>query len=270
MADRNPDEQRQLALDVLRRLREAGFQAPWAGGCVRDQLLGARPTTLTWPPMPRLQRFAKSLGIAIRSKSAPPLAWWPSRDARGPGMVEVTTFRQDAEYSDGRHPDKVVFSTPEDDAQRRDFTINGLFFDPLTGQVIDFVGGQADLERGLVSPSATPGPASPKTSCGWSGLCESRPASVSRSMPTPRPRSRRWLARSRSLARNASPRKLRKMLVHERRADAVEHLRHTRLLAMLAPELLAVAQRWRRAGICRASRRRPALATHVVGIAGPE
>ena len=60
----------------------------------------------------------------------------------------MATFRQDATYSDGRHPDAVVFSTPEQDALRRDFTINGLFFDPVAEQVLDFVGGQDDLRPG--------------------------------------------------------------------------------------------------------------------------
>ena len=69
---------------------------------------------------------------------------------RGAGHVEVTTFRTDAAYTDGRHPAGVRFSTPQEDAQRRDFTINGLFFDPLAGKVHDYVGGQADLEKGVV------------------------------------------------------------------------------------------------------------------------
>jgi tRNA nucleotidyltransferase/poly(A) polymerase len=69
---------------------------------------------------------------------------------RGAGQVEVTTFRQDVSYSDGRHPDKITFSSPQEDAERRDFTINGMFFDPLEKRVVDFVGGQADVQRGIV------------------------------------------------------------------------------------------------------------------------
>ena len=64
---------------------------------------------------------------------------------QGPHWIEVATFRTDLSYSDGRHPDGVRFSTPEEDAQRRDFTINGMFFDPLENRVIDYVGGEADL-----------------------------------------------------------------------------------------------------------------------------
>ena len=72
------------------------------------------------------------------------------------GHVEVATFRQDAPYSDGRHPDRVTFCTAEEDARRRDFTINGLFFDPLEERVLDYVGGQDDLQRRLVRAIGDP------------------------------------------------------------------------------------------------------------------
>jgi poly(A) polymerase len=71
-------------------------------------------------------------------------------------MIEVATFRQDAEYSDGRHPDHVTFSSAREDAARRDFTINGMFFDPVERKVIDFVGGQEDLQRGLIRAIGSP------------------------------------------------------------------------------------------------------------------
>ena len=76
--------------------------------------------------------------------------------AQGPVTIEVATFRQDAGYSDGRHPDAVEFSTPEADALRRDFTINGLFYDPLEDRVIDYVGGQDDLARGIIRAIGDP------------------------------------------------------------------------------------------------------------------
>ena len=75
---------------------------------------------------------------------------------KGEGQIEVATFRQDAVYSDGRHPDSVRFSTPEHDAQRRDFTINGLFFDPIEERVIDFVNGQEDLQAGILRAIGDP------------------------------------------------------------------------------------------------------------------
>src|SRR5205085_12492447 len=70
--------------------------------------------------------------------------------------VEVATFRSDVSYSDGRHPDAVVFSSAKEDALRRDFTINGMFFDPLAGELIDYVGGKADLEARLVRAIGDP------------------------------------------------------------------------------------------------------------------
>jgi poly(A) polymerase len=74
----------------------------------------------------------------------------------GPLKVQVATFRSDVSYSDGRHPDRVVFSSPQDDAQRRDFTINGMFFDPLENKLIDYVGGQADLQARLLRAIGDP------------------------------------------------------------------------------------------------------------------
>ena len=75
---------------------------------------------------------------------------------RAAGQIEVATFRSDAAYSDGRHPDSVTFTTAEHDAQRRDFTINGLFFDPIAEQVVDYVDGQEDLRRGIIRAIGDP------------------------------------------------------------------------------------------------------------------
>ena len=75
---------------------------------------------------------------------------------RSAGQIEVATFRTDAAYSDGRHPDSVTFTTAEHDAQRRDFTINGLFFDPVANEVVDYVGGQHDLQRRIIRAIGDP------------------------------------------------------------------------------------------------------------------
>ncbi len=140
-----PDEQRRHALEVVRRLRAAGFDAYWAGGCVRDQLLGRTPkdydvATGATPEQVRAV-FGSRRTLAIGAAFGVITVLGP----KPAGMVEVTTFRQDAAYSDGRHPDSVAFSSAEVDASRRDFTVNGLFYDPVEQRVIDFVGGQADL-----------------------------------------------------------------------------------------------------------------------------
>src|SRR5205085_3731934 len=78
------------------------------------------------------------------------------RGARGPLKVQVATFRADAGYSDGRHPDAVVFASAREDALRRDFTINGMFFDPLEGRLLDFVGGQEDLRARVLRAIGEP------------------------------------------------------------------------------------------------------------------
>ena len=126
-------------------MRNAGFEAFWAGGCVRDQLLGRTPkdydvATNATPPQIR-EIFGRRRTLAIGASFGVITVIGP----KAAGMIEVATFRKDAAYSDGRHPDHVTFSSAREDAARRDFTINGLFFDPLEDRVIDYVGGQEDL-----------------------------------------------------------------------------------------------------------------------------
>ena len=131
----------QLALDVVRRLQAAGHTAYFAGGCVRDRLMGRAPkdfdvATGAVPEevlriFPRSQKVGVAFGVVIVRA--------------GRAQVEVATFRTEGAYSDGRRPDTVAFTTPEVDARRRDFTCNGIFFDPLAGTIHDYVGGQADI-----------------------------------------------------------------------------------------------------------------------------
>jgi tRNA nucleotidyltransferase/poly(A) polymerase len=152
----DPEQQRHFALDVVRQLRAAGFEAYWAGGCVRDELLHRRPkdydvATNATPPQIR--------GMFGNQRTLPLGAAFGVITVLGPrpaGMIEVATFRQDAQYSDGRHPDHVTFSSAREDAARRDFTINGMFFDPVGQAVIDFVGGQEDLRKGLIRAIGSP------------------------------------------------------------------------------------------------------------------
>ena len=153
----SPRQARRSAVRVVRTLREAGHAALFAGGCVRDELLGHRPTdydvvTDATPDrvaelFPRTNLVGAAFGVVLVR--------------HGPGrMTEVATFRTDADYSDRRRPDSVVFSTPEEDAKRRDFTINAIFLDPLVPDlesgVIDHVGGRRDLTRGLVRAVGDP------------------------------------------------------------------------------------------------------------------
>ena len=138
--------ERDFAIDVVRKLQDAGFQALWAGGCVRDELLGLVPkdydVATDARPEQVQQLFRRTVAVGASFGVIEVLG--PRQDGENLA-VEVATFRSDVSYSDGRHPDAVVFSSAREDALRRDFTINGMFFDPLQETLIDYVDGQADL-----------------------------------------------------------------------------------------------------------------------------
>lgn len=143
---------RHIAFSFARRLAEAGHIAYFAGGCVRDRLLGKEPkdydiaTSATPAQVLRLfpgsNEVGAHFGVVIAKSAGHP--------------VEIATFRTDGSYRDGRRPDSVTFSTPAEDALRRDFTINGLFEDPATGTIIDHVGGRADLAAGTLRAIGDP------------------------------------------------------------------------------------------------------------------
>jgi poly(A) polymerase len=157
---------RSHAIHIIRVLRRYGFQAYLAGGCVRDTLLGAEPAdydvTTDATPNDVMRIFPET--YAVGAQFGVVLVPVPKDGEREivppqhPHAIEVATFRSDGIYSDGRHPDRVQYSkSPEEDVQRRDFTINGLLMDPLDGdRVLDFVGGRADLGAGIVRAIGDP------------------------------------------------------------------------------------------------------------------
>ena len=140
------DAKGKLAADVVRRLRTAGFETYLAGGCVRDRLLGREPgdydVATAAPPEAVRKLFRRTIGVGAKFGVILVL--------EGDYQFEVATFRSDDAYVDGRRPSAVHYGTAEKDAQRRDFTINALFQDPDTGEIIDFVGGRADLRAGSI------------------------------------------------------------------------------------------------------------------------
>src|SRR5579884_754814 len=152
-----PESERQFAVEVVARLREAGHEALWAGGCVRDELLGLEPHDFDVATAARPEQVQ-----ALFRRTVAVGASFGVVEVIGPRVggahlkVQVATFRSDGPYSDERRPDSVVFSSPREDAERRDFTINGMFLDPLTGQVIDHVGGKADLEARVLRAIGDP------------------------------------------------------------------------------------------------------------------
>jgi poly(A) polymerase len=153
---------RKFAEQICHTLRAAGHQAYLVGGCVRDILLGREPAdydVATDAPPERVQQlFPHSLAVGARFGVIVVLDEVPDESAAaGPLHVEVATFRSDVGYSDGRHPDKVVFAnSAEEDVQRRDFTINALLLDPETNEILDFVGGRKDLSAGIIRAIGRP------------------------------------------------------------------------------------------------------------------
>ncbi len=142
----------QAAVEVATALIERGYEAYFAGGCVRDRLLGGEPddydiATSARPEevrgvFPLAQGVGESFGVML---------------VRYGGQVfEIATFRSDGDYADGRRPDEVRFTTAAEDAMRRDFTINGLFQHPVTDAIVDFVHGEADLRQGIIRAIGDP------------------------------------------------------------------------------------------------------------------
>ncbi|HUJ72829.1 MAG TPA: CCA tRNA nucleotidyltransferase, partial [Verrucomicrobiae bacterium] len=137
---------KETAIGIVRRLREAGHTAYFDGGWVRDMVRGVEPhdidiaTSATPEQVQAL--FAKTIPVGA--------AFGVMVVVENGHQFEVATFRSDNAYIDGRRPTSVRYGSPEEDARRRDFTINGLFYDPIAGEVIDFVDGRADIARKLV------------------------------------------------------------------------------------------------------------------------
>lgn len=139
------DRARQSADSIVRELRRCGFEAYWAGGCVRDQLLGRTPKDYDVVTSAQPDEIRRVFGPKRTKPIGAAFGVIAVYRPRMRGYIEVATFRSDFDYADGRHPGRVEFANAEADAQRRDFTINGLFFDPIENRVIDFVGGRGDL-----------------------------------------------------------------------------------------------------------------------------
>ncbi len=146
----DPARQHDFAVYVTGKLREAGHEAFWAGGCVRDRLLRRTPKDYDVATDAEPEQVQELFGRRKTLALGAAFGVITVLGKKAEGQIEVATFRQDTTYSDGRHPDAVIFTSAEEDAKRRDFTINGLFYDPLADRIIDFVGGQDDLKRGVI------------------------------------------------------------------------------------------------------------------------
>lgn len=237
------DLKRDFAVEVVQTLTRAGFTALWAGGCVRDLLLGKSAddydvATNAHPDQVR-ELFGPRRTLAIGASFGVVLVHGP-RGRGGANDVEVATFRTEGPYLDGRHPQHVSYATPEEDAQRRDFTINGMFYDPLAETILDYVGGQEDLAKRVVRAIGDPHARIKEDKLRMlravritarfdfeldrataNAVCEMAPEML-------------------VVSHERITQELKKMLVHSRRARAVELARDMRLLTVILPELAPV------------------------------
>lgn len=151
----------EFSISIIRTLRQQGFQAYLVGGCVRDLLLNREPAdydvATNATPAQVMEIFPETWAVGEQFG----VVLVPIPDGQGQisqaRAIEVATFRSDLGYSDGRHPDEVRFSqNPQEDVIRRDFTINGMMLDPLANKVLDFVGGQKDLQNRLIRAIGDP------------------------------------------------------------------------------------------------------------------
>ncbi|MCU0961527.1 MAG: CCA tRNA nucleotidyltransferase [Pirellulaceae bacterium] len=238
--ERHPAELvRGFALRVVQKLRDAGFAALWAGGCVRDELLGRVPSDYDVATDARPDQVRACFGHRRTLAIGAAFGVITVLGRRGEGQIEVATFRSDAAYSDGRRPDAVRFSTAEEDALRRDFTVNGLFLDPLTGEVIDYVGGRADLAVRVLRAIGDP----------YARLAEDklrmlRAVRFATTLeftidPATLAAVQREAAGITAVSAERIAAELRKVLLHPCRVRGVDLLRASRLMEYLLPEALA-------------------------------
>jgi len=156
---------KEFATSIVQTLRRRGNQAFLVGGCVRDLLLGREPKDydVATDATPRQvmdifpETYAVGAQFGVVLVPSPEDERSSEDSSSKSNAVEVATFRSDIGYSDGRHPDEVRFSkTPQEDVARRDFTINGMMLDPVSGEVLDFVGGRDDLKAGIIRTIGDP------------------------------------------------------------------------------------------------------------------
>ena len=229
------------ALSIIKTLRDAGHEALLAGGCVRDMLMNHEPSdydvATDATPEVVMSLFRRTIPVGVSFGVVRVLG------PKGIGEVEVATFRSDGEYRDGRRPESVTFGNARDDAMRRDFTINGMFYDPIAKEVIDYVGGRDDLSRRVIRAIGNPRERfaedklrllrairfasrlefaiEPET---WDAIVEMAPEVTQVSVERI---TQEW----------------RRMIVDRRRAIAMTLARDAGLIAAILPELEAVADR---------------------------
>ncbi len=146
------DKTKNIATKIVLQLQATGFAAFWVGGCVRDFLLGREPDDFDIATDAKPEQVEKLFKrtVAVGRKFGVMIV------VEDKQQFQVATFRAEADYQDGRRPEKIIFANAESDAQRRDFTVNGLFYDPLTKKIHDWVGGEKDLRAKIIRTIGKP------------------------------------------------------------------------------------------------------------------
>ena len=143
---------KQNAIDIVKTLQGNGYKAYFAGGCVRDMIMGRESADydIATNALPNdvMHLFEETIPVGVQ--------FGVVIVVKEGHNFEVATFRTEGSYSDGRHPDYVAFSTPEDDVKRRDFTINGLLYDPIKNEMLDYVSGREDISKGIIRTIGNP------------------------------------------------------------------------------------------------------------------
>lgn len=232
----NSSEKRSLAHGIVRRLRDSGHEAVWVGGCVRDMLRGLEPKDFDIATSARPDEVQSlfehtvpvgaSFGVILVIEE--------------PHQFEVATFRKDAPYTDHRHPVDIDYGTMEEDVRRRDFTINALFYDPISDKVIDLVNGQADLAARIIRTVGDP------VDRFWEDALRLMRAVRFSAILDFTIEEKTWAAliQHNRLIRYISDERVRdelnKMLLHSNRRRAMELLDASGLLALILPEAVAL------------------------------
>lgn len=229
----DPESQRSFAVEIVQQLRDAGYEALWAGGCVRDQLLGLEPKDYDVATSARPEQIREQFGKRRTLAIGAAFGVISVLGGRSREPIEVATFRADGTYLDGRHPAEVTYTDAEHDAQRRDFTINGIFFDPLQESVIDHVGGQQDLELGIVRAIGDPRARFSEDKLRMLRAVRFA-ATFGFQIDTDTLAAMREMAdQLRVVSAERIGMELRRMLVHQHRAEAVSLLANTGLMAQV-------------------------------------
>jgi len=230
------DPQSAFATDVVRALRAAGAEAYWAGGCVRDMLRQFSPgdydvATSATPERVR-DLFGRRRTLAVGESFGVIIVLPPE----GLSPVEVATFRTEGPYKDGRRPESVVYATAEEDAQRRDFTINGMFYDPIDQRILDFVGGRADLQAGVIRAIGDPHARMREDKLRLLRAVRFAANLGFQLEPLTHDAVREMASQLSVVSVERIAQELRKMLVHRNRRRAVELCRETGLLDVVVPQ----------------------------------